>query len=50
MARTRTPGIRVDQNGGLIVDKEHRGIPIYIRLGLLIKNRLNKDQLKRLTE
>jgi integrase len=35
MARTRTPGIRVDQNGGLIVDKEHRGIPIYIRLGLL---------------
>ena len=35
MARTRTPGIRVDRNGGLIVDKEHRGIPIYIRLGLL---------------
>ena len=35
MARTRTPGIRVDRNGGLIVDKEHRGIPIYIRLGPL---------------
>ena len=35
MARTRTPGIRVDRNGGLIVGKEHRGIPIYIRLGLL---------------
>src|SRR5262245_52674299 len=33
MARTRTPGIRVDRNGGLIIDKEHRGIPIYVRLG-----------------
>ena len=35
MARTRTPGIRTDRNGGLLIDKEHRGIPIYIRLGLL---------------
>src|SRR2546427_8255181 len=35
MARTRTPGIRVDRNGGLIVDKEHHGIPIYVRLGLI---------------
>ncbi len=35
MPRTRTPGIRTDRNGGLLIDKEHRGIPIYIRLGLL---------------
>src|SRR5438876_4734272 len=35
MARTRIPGIRTNGNVGLIVDKEHRGIPIYIRLGLL---------------
>ena len=34
MARTRTPGIRIDRNGGLIIDKEHRGIPIYVRLGV----------------
>jgi chorismate mutase len=34
MARTRTPGIRVDRNGGLIIDKEHCGIPIYVRLGV----------------
>jgi hypothetical protein len=34
MARTRTPGIRLDRNGGLIIDKEHRGIPIYFRLGV----------------
>jgi len=33
MARTRTPGIRLDRNGGLIIDKEHRGIPMYLRLG-----------------
>ena len=33
MARTRTPGIRLDHSGGLIIDKEHRGIPIYFRLG-----------------
>ncbi len=35
MARTRTPGIRLDRNGGLIIDTEHRGIPIYVRLGAL---------------
>lgn len=34
MASTRTPGIRMDRNGGLIIDKEHRGIPIYVRLGM----------------
>jgi hypothetical protein len=34
MARTRTLGIRVDRNGGLIIDKEHRGMPIYVRLGV----------------
>jgi hypothetical protein len=33
MTRTRTPGIRLDRNGGLIIDKEHRRIPIYFRLG-----------------
>lgn len=33
MARTRTPGIRLDRNGSLVIDKEHRGIPIYLRLG-----------------
>jgi integrase len=35
MACTRTPGIRIDRNGGFIIDKEHRGIPIYIRLGAI---------------
>lgn len=35
MARTRTPGIRIDRNGGLLIDKEHHGIPIYVRLGLI---------------
>ena len=35
MARTRTPGIRTDRNGGLLIDKEHHGIPIYVRLGLI---------------
>ena len=34
MARTRMPGIRVDRNGGIIIDKEHRGIPTYVRLGI----------------
>jgi hypothetical protein len=33
MARTRTPGIRMDRNGGRIIDKEHRGKGIYLRLG-----------------
>jgi integrase len=33
MPSTRTPGIRVDRTGCLIIDKEHRGIPIYVRLG-----------------
>lgn len=34
MARTRTPSIRLDRKGGFIIDKEHHGIPIYVRLGL----------------
>jgi hypothetical protein len=34
MSSTRTPGIRTDRSGGLIIDKEHRGIPIYVRLGV----------------
>jgi integrase len=33
MARTRTPGIRMDRNGRRIIDKKHRGEGIYIRLG-----------------
>ena len=33
MPSTRTPGIRIDRTGSLIIDKEHRGIPIYVRLG-----------------
>ena len=33
MARTRTPGIRIDRHGRLIIDKEHRGVGIYLRLG-----------------
>ena len=33
MARTRTPGIRIDRNGQRIIDKEHRGVGIYVRLG-----------------
>ena len=33
MARTRTPGIRIDRNGRRIIDKEHHGVEIYIRLG-----------------
>ena len=33
MACTRTPGIRMDRNGGRIIDKEHCGKGIYVRLG-----------------
>src|ERR1700674_2995449 len=33
MARTRTAGIRLDSDGRRIVDKEHRGVGIYLRLG-----------------
>lgn len=33
MARTRTPGIRIDRNDRRIIDKEHRGAGIYLRLG-----------------
>lgn len=33
MACTRTPGIRIDRNGRRIIDKEHRGVGIYVRLG-----------------
>lgn len=35
MAATRTQGITVDSNGNLIIDKEHRGVRIYLRLGPL---------------
>ena len=35
MSSTRTPGIRIDNRTNcLIIDKEHRGIPIYVRLGV----------------
>jgi integrase len=33
MARTRTPGIRMDRKGRRIIDTEHRGVVIYLRLG-----------------
>ena len=33
MARTRTPGITIDRNGRRIIDKEHHGVEIYLRLG-----------------
>ena len=33
MTRTRTPGIRIDRDGRRIIDKEHRGAGIYLRLG-----------------
>ena len=33
MSSTRTPDIRVAPAGNLIIDKEHRGVPIYVRLG-----------------
>jgi hypothetical protein len=33
MARTRTSGIRVDGDGRRIIDKNHRGVAIYLRLG-----------------
>ena len=33
MPSTCTPGITVDAAGQRIIDKEHRGVRIYIRLG-----------------
>src|SRR6266852_1945267 len=33
MARSRTAGIRIDSDGRRIIDKEHRGVGIYLRLG-----------------
>jgi hypothetical protein len=33
MARTRAAGIRIDRDGRRIIDKEHRGVGIYLRLG-----------------
>ena len=33
MASTRTSGIRVNKSDELIIDKEHCGTPIYVRLG-----------------
>jgi len=35
MAATRTQGITVDTNGNFTIDKEHRGVRIYLRLGPL---------------
>jgi integrase len=39
MARTRTPGFRLGRDGHLIIDKEHRGVKIYFRLGPIGQNR-----------
>jgi hypothetical protein len=33
MTRTRTPDIRIDCNGRRIIDKEHHGVKVYVRLG-----------------
>ena len=33
MPRTTTPGITVNAEGHLIIDKEHRGVRIFVRLG-----------------
>jgi integrase len=35
MPSTRARGIRIDRSGRLIIDKEHRGAPIYVRLPLI---------------
>ena len=35
MAATRTQGVTVDTNGNFTIDKEHRGVRIYLRLGPL---------------
>ena len=35
MAGTRTPGIRVDSDGRCIIDKDRRGVAIYLRLGVI---------------
>ena len=42
MSSTRTPGIRIDRSGGLIIDNEHRGIPIYVRLGVTDQERAER--------
>lgn len=39
MARTRTPGIRADRDGRRIIDKDHRGVAIYLRLGSVSQER-----------
>jgi hypothetical protein len=40
MSSTRTPGIRIDNRTNcLIIDKEHHGIPIYVRLGVTDQER-----------
>lgn len=33
MASTRTPGITVDAKGNRIINKEHHGIRLFVRLG-----------------
>jgi len=33
MPRTKTPGITINGAGHPIIDKEHRGVRIYVRLG-----------------
>lgn len=43
MARTRTPGIRMDRNGGRIIDKEYRGVGIYVRLGPITQEQAEQE-------
>lgn len=33
MATTNTPGITIDKNGSLVLDKEYRGLRLFRRLG-----------------
>ena len=38
MANTRKPGITVDANGNRIINKEHHGIRLFVRLGNISQN------------
>jgi len=42
MPSTRTPGITVDAEGHRTIDKEHRGVRIYARLG-----QVSEDEARR---
>jgi hypothetical protein len=50
MARTRTPGIRVDRDGRRIIDKDYRGVAIYLRLGPITQENAEQRLGTRLPE